>query len=666
MDILIYLFFIGLIFIIFFFLISILGYFFLFIFKKRFSNNQIKEDGIKQNLSFLEQFFISFGIGVAVYISLGYFLDLFKLFNFYTAYLSIVIFDLGFFLFYLYYNKNQVKDKFNKNFFKERFIKYFSNKNNLICLGFLIFIIILSTITQVIIITDSTSLIYTDPFKGYQAAFYLIDNGHIDYKYLDYNYPSGYTFFNAGVLLIYPDYIFGYYYFKLMSLIFLPLYLIVAFIIVKKLFKRNYLVFLSLFFIIISRYFIARTMLYISSTIASLILIIAIIVIINKLPDYIMGFFVVGLYLIHNLTAFYFVFVLILYYGFKFLLNLKNREILLKQFYSILLALVIIIIIIIPYLLSIYFIYNDTFLDFIKHFFGRFDDSELSINFKYSNNRKSGLLRLVFPLEFFKPFIESNLLDIFDEFFERSIYLFFIFSILGLFIYNRPKRSNKDIQILVFFKLFIIITIIFFFLPYFIRELYFFEEFRKRIMQSFSLPLIIMAIYAIEWIVNKAKIITEYLSSKFDFYRNLVKNEKFYSKFLKIESIIVIILLTSMSSTYYMHRWPDYQYTYEDELVDVVLYLRDKAEPSSKILHQDFDSEIIFRMLYDMNVKTWHQNKSSTYEELLYEIQKRDIDYLIFPKDYFYNGGIEDYISHNPKFIERLENDEYILFKIRT
>jgi hypothetical protein len=173
-----------------------------------------------------------------------------------------------------------------------------------------------------------------------------------------------------------------------------------------------------------------------------------------------------------------------------------------------------------------------------------------------------------------------------------------------------------------------------------------------------------MAIYAIEWLVDKSKKITSFLSFKFNFYRKLIKQNKFYSKFFRIESIIVIFILTSAVSTYYMNRWPDYHYDYDDELVETVLYLREKAEPNSKILRQDFENAVIFQMLYDMKVKIWNLNDNSTYLELLNEINKNDIDYFIFPKDFFNDVNIEIYLEQNPIFKEKLENDEFILYKI--
>lgn len=626
----------------------------------------MRDENVKKSLSFLEQFFVSFGIGLSIYVSISYFLDIFKLFNFFTAYLSIIIFDSLFLVYFFNKNHDELMVKYNKDFLKERLKQFLSVKNNLIQLCALIFTIIFIFIIQWVIITEATSLNYTDPYKWYQATFYLLDNGHIDYTHLDYNYPSGHAFFNAGVLLIYPDYLFGYYYFKLIPIYFILFYVIIAFVIVRKLFKSNYLIILSLLFILTSRYFISRTLLYLSSSLASALLIISLIILINKYPDYVMGFFIAGLYLIHNLTTFYFIFVLLSYYLIRFLLKAKKLEIVLEQIFSIIFLIGITIVLLIPYLLGIYLIYNDSLIDFVAHFFERFSKADYAYLIKYSRYHDEGLINLVYPLDYFKSFIKIDLLELIDELLKRSIYLFFIFTILGLIIYLNPKKNVKDIETLIFFKLFIIVIILFFFLPYFFDSLNFFIKFRKRILQSFSLPIIIMALYSIEWIVNLSKNFTKFLAFKLKFYENLIHTNKFYSKLFRIESIIIIFLTASLSSSVLTHRFPDYYYYYEDELVEVVLYLRTHAEPNSKILRKDYDTTPIFRMLYDMKVKEWDLNKSSTYDDLLLEIDERDIDYLIFPKDYFHNGSIDNLITKEDDFKELVDNDEYFLFKIKN
>ena len=257
-------------------------------------------------------------------------------------------------------------------------------------------------------------------------------------------------------------------------------------------------------------------------------------------------------------------------------------------------------------------------------------------------------------------------MELFDELFERSIFLFFIFPIIGIFIHLKREENGKNQELLIFFKLFIVVILIFFFLPYFFPSFNLFIKFRKRILQSFNLPIVIMTLYTIEWIINLAKRFTIYLVKRFKFYNILLNKNKFYSKIFKIESIVALLLFTSISSTFIMHRYPDYHYYYDDELVEVVLYLRTHAESGSRVLRRDYETTPIFRMLYDMKVKEWDLNKSSTYDALLLEVDERDIDYLIFPKDYFHNETIDDLITKEDEYKELIDNDEYYLFKIKN
>jgi len=71
-------------------------------------------------------------------------------------------------------------------------------------------------------------------------------------------------------------------------------------------------------------------------------------------------------------------------------------------------------------------------------------------------------------------------------------------------------------------------------------------------------------------------------------------------------------------------------------------------------------------MLYDMNVKKWEVNETSSYEDFLLEIKERNIDYIIFSKDFFDNNTIEDSLNHNSDFKDLLENEDYIVFKYKS
>ena len=81
------------IFIFFSVIISLFGSIFIFIFQKHSKK--------KWNLTLLEYGFISFAVGMLIYILIAYLLNLFKFFNFYTAFLPFLIISLAF-LIYLF------------------------------------------------------------------------------------------------------------------------------------------------------------------------------------------------------------------------------------------------------------------------------------------------------------------------------------------------------------------------------------------------------------------------------------------------------------------------------------------------------------------------------------------------------------------------------------
>ena len=82
-------------------LISVFGFFFFYYIKKL--------NGKDWDINFFESFLICFLIGLTIYISLCFILDIFRFFNFFSAYFSIAIFD-SLFLWYLIYRRKINKE----------------------------------------------------------------------------------------------------------------------------------------------------------------------------------------------------------------------------------------------------------------------------------------------------------------------------------------------------------------------------------------------------------------------------------------------------------------------------------------------------------------------------------------------------------------------------
>ncbi|KKK78039.1 hypothetical protein LCGC14_2847560, partial [marine sediment metagenome] len=331
---------VGIIFILFLFLISIFGYFFFYIITKRSEKNVLK----KSNL-ILERFLISFGIGISVYISYGYILNLFNLFNFFTAYICILFFDIGFIIYYIIRNKRI-------NLSKSYLLKiktFFFNRARIIS-GLIVLIIFISSfLLYWDITTESLGLLRRDPYMWLEHVYYLIENGSITLETLGYGYPSGFVFITSGSLLIWPDYLMVYFFMKLAAIFYLFLYILISFVILKHLFKSKFLVFFSLLLLYLSNFFLSRNILNIASSFASILVLISFLLIVKDYPIYIQGFILAALFLIHPLTFFFHFIVLSAYVLFKIFSNIRNRHLVLKELGSIFFLLIITLILFIPY-----------------------------------------------------------------------------------------------------------------------------------------------------------------------------------------------------------------------------------------------------------------------------------------------------------------------------
>ena len=208
-------------------IISAFGFIFFYYIKKFHKENL--------ELSIMERFFICFAIGLSVYISICFILDLFQFFNFYSAYLSIIIMDLGFLLYLVH--RGEITKKNVKTFItsiRQSITK--QKRNSLISIIILIFILSVQIWIQWEIITKEYAMTSKDTYVWLGQSWYLLKNGYIWREHMPLHYPKGYTFFLAAPELIYPDWRFAYFYMKFVGIAFFSFYIIVIFTILKRIF----------------------------------------------------------------------------------------------------------------------------------------------------------------------------------------------------------------------------------------------------------------------------------------------------------------------------------------------------------------------------------------------------------------------------------------------
>lgn len=626
---------IGLIFFCYFIIISIFGNIFL--------NRILMKKHKNKPKSFLERLFISFGIGITIYISYCYFLNKFKLFNFFTAYLSLIILDFIYIIFYVSKNKIKLNNWFNKQSFRVFFLK----KNNILSFCIIIFIIFSFFGVYWNITTESIGLLRRDTYYWLYEISYLLKNGFLNPDFIGPYYPSGYSFSSAGALLISSNFINNYFFIKMNSFYILILYIFISLIILNKIFKKKILLNLfGLILLINSFYFISRILYNTSSSFASILILIIFLILISNYPDYLIGFILPGIFFIHSLSFFFILLVVFPYFLINIINNIKTRTKFLKQMYSIFLIISLFIIIIFPYLINYSF-------DDLLHIFEIYYDRVGLINIKLVRNK---YILFTFPLDFFKFFLTEDFLAYFDNIFKYSIGIFFNASIMSLFLYV-PKRSKSKLSNnnIIIFKLSILIVLSLFLFSYFFNWEFFGLY---RLLETFALAIIIMVLISIDWILKVAKIITTHLFSLFNNNFNLKKKK--ILKLFRLESIIIILL--SVNIFLFKGINPVYYYYYYDELIEIGFYLNNNANPDSRIMRPYFEFTGFDSILYGKEIYYYNLSEISSIQEFMEELSNKNIDYLIFknfntfdnfPDNWYNNSNINTEIS-----IETIENFE--------
>lgn len=444
----------------------------------------------KWHASILEKGFISYAIGLIIYMQWAYILNLFKLFNFFSIILPLLILSFTF-AFFLYKKKliqeylTQLKEYIN------------SNKKSVA-----IDCLILSTtfIFQFLIfwpkVSESTALFAIDPYLWTKSILYLNKNGIVDYIYLEYRYPWGFVFICGGNLLISPDLVTTYYFMKFACFPYLNFYILVMFSISKRVFKRPSLILFSLLSIFANTFFLFRIILFISSAIPVLLILISYVIVITKSPYYLFGFIIPATLLINPVYTLFFLLAVSIFFILKVIISARIIFSILIQIIAIILLSFIFII---PHFINIYFFFKYDLFEIIRRFYWMFRNSyapDALINvFRHSS------LEIILINSFYL-IISDISLYIGELMLSGLIYGILIpFSIIGLFLNNNAKEGNyKDFVI--FIKIGLILLLIIAFLLQLVERNFFFYIFNFRIIEAFYPCIIFPAGFFLERILK--------------------------------------------------------------------------------------------------------------------------------------------------------------------
>jgi hypothetical protein len=656
-------------------LITLLGYFFQCYLFKVFRLKKI-------SLTILLE---SFGIGTVIFIFYSYFIiDFLRVFNFFTIYLPLVIFD-SINLFYTFYKRKSFS-KNNLQKFIEKSRNFISDKQVKRHIAILIIIYSLLLLVQGVIETH-LNLPSKDPYTWVDIILYLHRYGDLNYD----NYTVhgvGFAIFIAGSLLITGNFYIQYFYIKYISIFFFSIIILAIYNISSWFFKKDIEILITLIILLCFNSLLIRFSFAVPSIIATTLGILFFNTLTQKDDMRILlirGLLLGGMFLTHPLY-FLLLFVYLIFYELFLLIqnikeNLKKKENKLSEIifdfirkYGIILS--ISVIITIPYFLNLFISGKSLYKNFTRYLFRGYNanihnqfnklqvSASLGLNFINLNPSKTDFL---YNLIFFGFDIPIN----------KTLNWGVIFIILGLF-WN-TKWSNQQKKYLINFIKF---TFIFTFMIFIINSFLFIidnvmilslasfiNQYVKRVFELFSPAWSILFILGV---LTPFKFIKKIKTKKIKGYaitkENLITElEKRYDK------AYLIVLIVLGASLYSSHLYFQYNLLYtshyeDDHLTDALLYIGDyfnseDIEDKTILLPDNFDSKVIFRLLYHRNLKREYLEFDNTnYTELMIEIDVEDVDFVLVYK-------LETRESCLNKIDERqdvlYENPNYLFFKVK-
>ena len=652
-----------LIFLLFFLFLTIFGYILLNIISKKILK-------ISEKISFMNEIFLCFGIGTSFYITLSFIPIVLKIFNFYFAYLPILIIDGSYLLYKVIKRRITFKEIKNiLNFFSKK-IKL--NRQKFILFCFTIIILFLLQINlQWTLFIKAKSLISKDTYHYIKNIYYILDQDTINYLDIGIIYPPGFIIFCSGALQIYNDYIIAYYFLKFGGFFFLSLFILNIYQIVFKSFKKLYLAFLCSLLLLSFYLYIARLNAFLPSSIATFFLGISLkIFILDKKYLYLLGIFVPLIFFLHPFVLLYY-FILIFSYFISYLIYFDRKKY--KEYLKIILFCISIIFLsFIPYYLYILYIETDI-LSIFNHLFGTIYKTNSCIK-KDSiiDNLRNISKALINPRFNSLSFNSTPLIEnIIDFLINPNITIAFItvlmliFLLLLGFLSKSPDEKVKNLNILCKLSIFIIVFSYIIVIS-FLSSFDFFKNFQDRILLIYCPIIIILCGFGINSLERIFKKLITFLNQKFITKKKILGDNKINKNLFKLENIFKILLIISLISIHLaQYELIDEfaSYHYNDDAIDSYLFLRKKAPENSTILTPEFSFNIISWILYDMEIIISPFNTDTSFNEFNNYIIKNEVNYLLLDKSVI-NIDILLNIFNSINYHFLMENSNYYIFEV--
>jgi len=652
------------IFLIFVILLTIFGYFFQYHFFSKFRSKKISlTTGLE-----------SFGVGTGLFIFYSYFIiDIIRLFNFYTIYLPLIIFDTLNIAYIIYKYKNLSKDKTKKFFIA--FLQFFSNKQTKRKAGILSISFLLLLLVQGVIETN-LSLPAMDPYNWFDIILYLHRYGDLNYD----NYTVhgvGFAIFAAGALLVTSNFYIQYFFIKYISTFFFSIMILTIYDLSSKVFKKDYEILITLIILLCFNSLLFRFSLAVPSIIATTLGVIFFNTLIQKdnLRIYLIrGILFGGMFLIHPL---YFLFTFGFYILFEVYILAKeiNRDLKTKEYETSAISInfmkktgilfLIIVLFSIPYFLNLHISGKSLYKNFTRYLFRGYEADthdiiyipEFLISKLLVLNLNPSRTDVLYNLIFFG----------FNTPINKTLNWGVIFLILGLF-YKLNTKNQRLPYLIEFIKFTFIITFLLFIINSFLFIIdnntilslaSFINQYGKRIFESFS------PIWAFLFVLGIKKI--------FEFIKNLkikkirgfqiTKEAKIAKIAKKLEKVYFIILIVLGTSVYASHLYLQYHVIYsteyeDDYLTEALLFIGDyfneeDIEDKTILLPDNFDSKVVYRLIYHKDCdRDYLEFDNTNHTELMNSINENNADFVLVYK-----------LETKDSCLEKIDEDEDILYE---
>ncbi len=552
----------------------------------------------------------------------------------------------------------------------------------------LIFFFVFQFIYQGSILASSKTLIDTDPYVlvGYTYNYFNYQN----ITGLGPSYPPGFNIFTAACLslLILPDFKVIYFFFKFAPLCVLFLFFFIISIIVDRLFSKAYFLLIIFPLVLSSSWLIFRFNYFVSSNIATILVVISLIIFINGISLYNVAFFLSIIFFFNPVVCFFYLIVLFAFLILKLITSRFKCNIIqsLKKFSK---FIIIILIQIEAYLILIY-IRNYDIAMILKYYLGFFQaDSP-------QNLIKTEFIPLInletfyrSILNFLTRWVETDLP------YERSylkynnvIYSpFFLLAVGALFFpiskYNKIGKINQNF--IIFGKVIVIFTILFYFVPIILPNIIYTKVIPFwmyiRPLQPFTAPILLMECIAFDYIIfksNKNRIYSIFKTNLENFLNIIIVKRKHKIRLYNFDKIVMsLIIFVSFASLFIYIERDDYNlslnYHYKDEQLASLFFIKENLPKDSILLVANITyspaNNWIYDLIIDYEYIIWDFsgfNSYNTTKSYIFELNKyssTEINYLLIDLKLISNTELVNFLE-DPIFKIIYENRINIILKV--